>query len=56
MMRKAKQLKREEARERAAARAKRSDAQQLAFLERNGHGHCREARELRKKLQEKKVS
>lgn len=40
----------EQAAEIAAAREKRGDAGQLARLEANGHGHCREAEKLRKKL------
>jgi len=31
-------------------RGKRSDAQQLARLEADGHGHCREAEKLRELL------
>lgn len=41
--------RRAEAKLRAEARAKRTDAQQLAKLISNGHGHCKEAERLRKK-------
>lgn len=36
--------------ERQAAREARGDAAQLAMLEKNGHGNCREANRLRAKL------
>ena len=42
--------RREFAAELATEREKRGDAGQLARLEANGHGHCKEAEKLRKKL------
>ncbi len=36
--------------EQAASREKRGDTGQLARLEANGHGHCREAEKLRQGL------
>jgi len=42
--------RREFAAELAADREKRGDAGQLARLEADGHGHCKEAGKLRKKL------
>lgn len=39
--------KRTEAQRRHDARRARSDQKQLALLEARGHGHCREARQLR---------
>ena len=44
------QLRREQAEERQAARDKRGDKQQLADLELGLHGNGREAARLRKKL------
>lgn len=41
---------REQAEQMAAAREARGDAGQLARLETRGHGHCKEAEKLRKKL------
>ncbi len=43
-----------EAQERQAAREKLGDAGQLAKLEKAGHGHCKEAERLRKRLQKEK--
>ncbi len=40
----------EDAVEMAAEREKRGDAGQLSHLEAAGHGHCKEADRLRKKL------
>lgn len=43
-----KQQRREEAQARAEARAKRTDTQQLQRLVKAGHGHCKEAKRLRR--------
>ena len=47
----AKDARRREAEERNEARRERGDAGQLARLEREGHGHCREAKRLRALLE-----
>lgn len=44
--------RRKAAAQRAEARAKRGDRGQLAKLEREGHGHTKEAKRLRKKLEQ----
>ncbi len=46
----ARQYRREGAQERDAERGKRTDTQQLARLEKAGHGHCEEAEKLRERV------
>ena len=44
--------RREEAQLRQEARDARTDHDQIALLKRGGHGHCREAVRLRKRIEE----
>lgn len=44
--------RREEAQVRQEARDARTDQSQVALLELHGHGHCREAVRLRKRIKE----
>lgn len=43
----------DEAKQRQEIREARGDAAQLELLEEMGHGHCKEANRLRKRLQKK---
>lgn len=48
--REARERRHQVADELSAIRAKRTDAQQLALLEKRGHGHCKEAEKLRARI------